>query len=102
MAEKVIAEAQLIMEKINSERVDQAVKIAGVQFDEDKLTMERASLVKEMEKTEHDMKVDKEKVEVEKTKATADKGNGDATKSSKKKGQGPHREKGLKSNNPRQ
>jgi hypothetical protein len=101
-AEKTIAEAQLILEKINSERVEQAVKIAGVTFDEEKLAMERADLVKSMEKTEHDMKVDAEKVSVEKTKAAADKGNGDATKSANKKEQGPHIEKGLKSDNKRQ
>jgi hypothetical protein len=85
--EKLYAEAQLTIEQINTEKVEQAVKIAGVQFDEEKITIDRAKLLKEMELREKEIDV------------KADSGNGDATKTANKREQGPFVEKGLKSDN---
>jgi hypothetical protein len=46
---KVDAEIALTMEQINSEKVDQQVKLAGVQFDKEKMTIERARTVADVE-----------------------------------------------------
>jgi hypothetical protein len=71
------ANVTLIEEKVNTERVNQAVAMAGVEFDKEKLAIERARLVDEMDRADKELE----------------------TASKDKKGQGPHREKGLKSNN---
>jgi hypothetical protein len=43
--EKVVADQGLIMEKINTEKIDQEVKVKGIEFDEGKLTMDKATTV---------------------------------------------------------
>jgi len=49
-AEKIIAERELITEKIMTERVTQEVKMAGMKFDEEHLSMERAKVVNDIER----------------------------------------------------
>lgn len=49
-AEKIIAERELLVEKTMTEKVTQQVKMAGVEFDKEKLSMERAKLVTDIEK----------------------------------------------------
>jgi hypothetical protein len=85
--QKIMAEAALTMEQINTEKVEQAVKVAGVEFDKEKITIERAKLLKEMELREKEVDI------------KADSGNGDATKTANKREQGPFVEKGMKSDN---
>jgi hypothetical protein len=89
--QKIFAEMALIQEKINSEKVEQAVKLAGVEFDEEKLAIERAKIIQEEKIAEKELEVKKDEG-----------GNGDATKTAKKREQGPFIEKGLKSDNKRQ
>jgi hypothetical protein len=48
-AAKAIAEAQLISEKINTEKIEQQVKAAGMEFDNQKLEIERARLVNDIQ-----------------------------------------------------
>jgi hypothetical protein len=85
--QKKMAEAQLIQEKILTERVNQQVKIKGVEFDEEKLKIERAKLIE-------DMKNLQEKNLIERSKAVSE-----ITASARSNSQGPYREKGLESNN---
>jgi hypothetical protein len=104
---KVEAEVALIIEKINTEKVEQSVKIAGIGFDKQKLAIERAGMVAEIRKSEADKNL------VEKTDPNKSGGNGDgkkktdvsgprkATKTANKRNQGPHDERGMKSNNQR-
>ena len=81
--QKEQAEIALIQEKILTERVDQQVKMKGIEFDEEKLKIERARVVEEMQN-------DVRKDGIERAKITA---------SAKQKGTAPYKEKGLKSNN---
>uniref|UniRef100_A0A6M3JSG7 Portal protein n=1 Tax=viral metagenome TaxID=1070528 RepID=A0A6M3JSG7_9ZZZZ len=74
-AEKLRAEIALVQEQIRSEQVDQSVKLSGVSLDTEKIKIERAKVINEMDKI-----------------AQEDYG-------TKKGGQGPYREKGMKSNN---
>jgi hypothetical protein len=105
--EKVAAEILLIQEKINTEKVEQSVKIAGVEFDREKLAIERAKVVNDIKATEADIKLGAKQIASggngDKKKATGGKkpaaGNKTTTKSASKKEQGPHIEKGMKSNN---
>lgn len=77
------AEIDLIREKIVAERVEQAVKGAGVKFDEEKLKIERARVVEEMQNGVRKGAIERDKI----------------TASAKQKGTAPYKEKGLKSNN---
>jgi len=79
---KIDAEIELIDEKIVTERVNQVVKTTGIEFDEEKLKTERAKVVADIKAARAQ--------QTEKGTETA----------RKKRGQGPHRERGLKSNNP--
>ena len=109
-AQKTMAEAKLALEKVNSEKIDQAVAMAGVQFDKDKLLIERAKVIKEMEAQEAEIVLRDKELEISKELKDKDleiaksKGNGgkEITKTSSKREQGPHIEKGLKSQNKRQ
>lgn len=98
--EKVKAEAALIAEKINTERVNQAATAAGVQFDKAKLTQDQAKLISDIKNQERAANVNEygaaAKVATEKGKL--DLGEKKA-KTDEKKVQGPYREKGMKSNN---
>jgi hypothetical protein len=48
--EKLMAEVQLIHAKIETEKVDQQVKMAGVEFDREKLLIERAKTVSSIQR----------------------------------------------------
>lgn len=54
---KVQAEIALIREKIVTERVGQQVKLAGIRFDEEKLKIERAKVVQELENQERETSI---------------------------------------------
>jgi hypothetical protein len=96
---KVRAEVELTMEKINTEKVEQAVKMAGVEFDKEKLSTERARMIKEIGISEKELELKEKDIDVSLEVAKSKGGNGDATKSAKKREQGPNIEKGLQSNN---
>jgi len=51
-SEKVKAETALVAEQIRSEQVDQQVKMAGVQFDKEKMVMDRAKTVVDVEQAQ--------------------------------------------------
>lgn len=80
---KLMAETDLTREKINTEKVQQQVSMAGVQFDQDKLTIERAKTVADIQSGMHKANLDEEI----------------QTQSAKQKVQGAYREKGMQSNN---
>jgi hypothetical protein len=108
--EKISAEIQLVIEQANTEKVEQAVKLAGVEFDKDKLAIERARMVRDIEAQEAELDLKEKEIELQVELKDKDleiaksKGNGgkQPTKSSKKREQGPYREKGMKSQNQRQ
>ena len=86
--EEIRAKIDLIKEQVNSEKVEQTVKLAGMGFDKEKLAMERAQTVSEIRKADKEIKMigkDAKKTE--------------PTKSANKREQGAHIEKGVKSNN---
>jgi len=85
--DKVDAEAALIAAKIRTEQVDQEVKMAGVGFDQEKIKLERAKTVNDIQSAREGRKIDRAKIAA------------DLTKSADKKGTAPYKEKGLKSNN---
>jgi len=88
-ARKVDAEIELIMEKINTEKVNQSATVAGVQFDKVKLTQDQAKLIADIKdrdkQRDHEYKISTTK-EFGKDKA---------------KTQGAFREQGMKSDNKR-
>jgi hypothetical protein len=85
-AEKIRADIELVKEKIVSERVDQEVKAAGVQYDQEELKIRRAELMKEFMTSQKEEDGD------------GAKGKGsDKTPAAKQKS--GYSEKGLKSNN---
>lgn len=101
---KVDAEIALIQEKVNTEKVDQSVRIAGVEFDKEKLAIERAKLISDI-KAREVMPADGEgKPAAKETKAPAKapakvKPAPKPTPAADKPDQGPYIEKGLQSNN---
>jgi len=97
--QKIMAEVALLQEKINTEKVEQAVKLAGVEFDEEKLAIEKAKVVQDAKVSEEELKLKEKDIDATLEVAKAKGGNGDATKTAKKREQGPHVEKGLKSDN---
>jgi len=110
---KIDADTRLIEEKIVTEKVEQQVKLAGVQFDEDKLKIERARTVADIENAargqeREDVNVGQNIDKAEKDEARAERNEEREdkrlaaeieTKESEQRAQGPHRERGLKSNN---
>ena len=122
--QEIMARTQLIMEQANTEKVEQQVKAAGVQFDLQKLEIEKARTVSDVKAREAELQInkattvhqikdrdrlraldaaklqeqareaDEKKVVEEKKIAKAPQ-----TESAKKKDQGPYHEKGLSSNN---
>lgn len=72
---KVQTESLLVAEKINTEKVEQQVRLAGIQFDDENLKIERAKTVSDIEKTRK------------------------LVPKSRSQGTPPYKEKGLKSNN---
>ena len=104
--EKVVAETELIAEKIMTEKNDQEVKRAGVGFDVEKLRLEKAEILAnieerdarlklEMAKLEQDIKASKEKVDLGNKKIDNSKIEGKSVETSTK----GFTEKGIKSNN---
>lgn len=110
---KTDAETLLIEEKIATEKVLQHVKLAGIQFDDHKLRIERARAINEITNSQRSQ--DREDVTtahgIAKTKADLEHTEKDQdredkrlaseleTKEAEQRAQGPYREKGLKSNN---
>jgi hypothetical protein len=88
-AQKVEAETDLAYEKVRSERVEQQVKSQGVDLDWSKLKIERAESI-------HRMNYEREQERDNRAKIVSDIM---AQKSAEKRGQGPYRERGMKSNN---
>jgi len=105
--QKLVAEAELTVEKINSERNEQQVKQSGVVFDSQKLDLERAEIISNIEERKEKLKLetakliqgietDKKKVDLEGKKIDNSKIEG---KSAETNTQGAYRESGLVSNN---
>lgn len=119
-ARKVEADIELVMEKIESEKVNQQVALAGVDFDRDKLIIERAKTAADIKRTKKED--DRQDIQTvaglekdasaegrsDKAEARSDKDElrKDAqlaseleTKEAEQRAQGPYRERGGKSNN---
>ncbi len=104
--DKLEADILLIREKTITERVLQIVKTSGIMFDEEKLKIERAKVVKEMDEAREQLALEEKRIDADLSKA---KMSGDTAIEtakmkgtqtySKKRGQGPYRERGMKSNN---
>ena len=91
-AEKVAADRALVAEQIVTERVRQRVAMAGIKLDEEKLKLERAKVVDELEKGEKEMNLNV----VDRAHKSMEMG----LKYHKDKAQGgSYNERGLKSNN---
>ena len=86
---KLVADTELIIEKINTEKNDQNVKQHGVSFDQAKLRIEKAQTLAKIEEGE-------KRLEIEVAKINDSKFEG---KTAETNTQGAYREKGLKSNN---
>jgi hypothetical protein len=86
--EKRQAETDLVYEKIVSERVEQAVRAMGVQFDQEKLDLMRAEFLKDIKQKEAENEIKAADILVK-------------AKAADQRVQGPYREKGLSSNNSR-
>lgn len=111
--EKVRAETQHVMEEIRSERVSQQVQESGVEFDRQKLEIERAQTVADIQNNERRSKIDMAKTvsairssmqpDKSTTSKSLEKPGGDDSqfkgKNSRTRGQGAYREKGMTSNN---
>lgn len=80
---KLMAETDLTREKITTEKVQQQVSLSGIQFDKDKLIIERAKTVSDIKRGSQEMNLAEET----------------QTASADQKVQGPYREKGMQSNN---
>lgn len=91
--QKIMAEIALLTEQTNTEKVKQVMHMAGIQFDDEKLAMERAQLVKEMEKADHEM------LTGNLDRLQGGNGGEEKGKSKGKKAQGPFRERGMESDN---
>ena len=117
--QKTYWDIELIKAKVETELVDQQVKTAGVNFDQEQLKIKRAELMAELEQQRHSQTMDRagfvsgladkadksdlerkkvdtsEKIETKKV-DVAEKA---ATQKAQSKGTAPYREKGMKSNN---
>lgn len=87
-AEKIIADRDLILEKIKTEKVEQQVKLSGVEYDAETIRLNKAKAIKEIEDRD-------ENIKLERVKTISD----IETKKSESRGSPPYRERGLKSNN---
>lgn len=107
---KVAAETELTEEKIKTEQVIQETKLSGVDFDRQKLEIERAQTVSDIKDKEKRAKLDSVKLITDirkgiskpasaKTKKTGGKDSELKGKSDKSNTQGGYREKGMTSNN---
>jgi len=104
---KLVADAELIVEKINSERNEQQVKQSGVAFDEVKLQLERAEIIASIKEREDKLKLEtakllsnieigRKKIDIGSKKIDNSKLEG---KTAETNIQGSYREKGMTSNN---
>lgn len=104
---KLAAEAELIVEKINSERNEQQIKQRGVGFDEAKLELERAEIIASIKEREDKLKLEtakllsnidigRKKIDIGSKKIDNSKLEG---KTAETNIQGSYREKGMTSNN---
>ncbi len=109
---KVAAETSLVEEKIRSEQVIQETKMRGVDFDQQKLEIERAQTVSDIKDKEKRSQIDSAKLindirtgaaaKPTPRKKTTKTGGNDSKlegKSAKSHNQGGYREKGMSSNN---
>ena len=103
--QKLASEAELTVERINSERNDQQVKQSGVAFDQAKLELERAEIIANIKEREDRLKIetaklisgienDKKAMETKKVDNSKFEG-----KTAETNTQGVYREKGMVSNN---
>jgi len=92
---KIAAETQLVVEKIQSEKVTQEVQLRGTTFDQKKLQLEEATTINNIKSTEKRNSLDTAKL-IHEIKTGNSKLEG---KTSETSTQGPYREKGMKSNN---
>ena len=112
---KVAAETQLLREKIQTEKVEQEVKMLGTDFDKTKLKIEEAQTISDIKNTEEKTKIETAKLindirtnevpkpEEAKTKKAGGEDSKLEGKSAETKTQGAYREKGsIKSNNVKQ
>lgn len=93
-AEKVRMETELVREKIATEKIEQEMKLSGIEFDKQKLVIERARLANDIKMSREQNDLQRESIKAQKAQTAKTE-----TKSADKKGQGPYRERGLSSNN---
>jgi len=86
-ARKIDAEIELIREKIVTERLEREVKIKGVEFDEEKLKIERTKILEELKANDENRRIERVKTL------------NSIVSSVKSNKQGPYQERGLVSNN---
>lgn len=84
-AQKVMAEIELVKQQIVTEQVKQQVSMKGISFDEQKLIMERAKVVKELEAQDRMANQKDTELDIKRTAESAKRG--------------PYAENGLTSNN---
>ncbi len=85
-AERIRADKDLILAKIDTEKVDQQVKLAGTKFDQDKLAIERARVVADIDDRETTRRIDTARTAHEITRSAEEK-------------EGVRHERGVVSNN---
>jgi hypothetical protein len=90
---KLEQDAQLVAAKIKTELVNQQVSAAGVDYDREKLRIERAQTLNAIESAEHGRKM------MEKAQSKGDGVSGDSEAVKRSKGLRGHTERGIKSNN---
>jgi len=109
------AETELVVEKIRTEQVDQFVKKSGVQFDQEKLRIEKAQTISDISSNRDRLKLDKantvvgikerlenqaaQKAETSKSVAKKAQDSKPVVKKADQIGTKPYQEKGLASNN---
>ena len=101
---KVAAETELVVEKIQTEKVEQEVKMLGTDFDKKKLELEEAQTINNIKNTTDKNKIEAAKLinDIKNADKESNKPAVNTKPESKKadsKVQGPYRESGLKSNN---
>jgi hypothetical protein len=91
---EIDSKVALNVEKAMTERVEQQVAAKGVEFDEEKLKMQRAELIDQIKTNEHLRRIGKVDSIMKTGKDALD-----LTSSAKSSKEGPYKESGLKSNN---
>ncbi len=97
--QKIAADTQLIVEKINTEKVNQEVKLLGTEFDKKKLELEQAQTINEIKITQESNRRETAKL-INDIKAPAKQNDSKFEgKTAQTNTQGPYRESGMVSNN---